>query len=347
MFTAAILQRRRAELGLPVDPTAPLFAFIGRLEEQKGVDIILAALPKLLATPKVQVAILGTGKASFEKMVNAIETKYKGKAKGVVKFSAPLAHMLTAGADFMLVPSRFEPCGLIQLHAMHYGTVPVVASTGGLVDTVKEGVTGFHMGALNQDKLDEADADALAATCTRAAEVFATERYKDMVANCISQDLSWAKPAQKWEGLLEELVHGKGTVSGAAGTVKKEAVKVPVKEKIPGDEPAVSYSSNVRLPLKVATPAPAGATEPKAAAAPKTPVTAAPMGSWRAAPTPAAVPASKTYKPAPTTINPAAAAAIKGQAAPAKPAAANGNGAAAEEKPATPAAPTKVAAGTK
>lgn len=141
---AAAKEALQAELGLPVDPTAPLFAFIGRLEEQKGVDIILAALPKILATPKVQIAILGTGKAAYEKLVNAIGTKYKGRAKGVVKFSAPLAHMLTAGADFMLVPSRFEPCGLIQLHAMHYGTVPVVASTGGLVDTVKEGVTGFH-----------------------------------------------------------------------------------------------------------------------------------------------------------------------------------------------------------
>ena len=65
---------------------------------------------------------------------------------GVVKFSAPLAHFITAGADFLMVPSRFEPCGLIQLHAMQYGTVPIVASTGGLVDTVKEGVTGLPHG---------------------------------------------------------------------------------------------------------------------------------------------------------------------------------------------------------
>jgi hypothetical protein len=99
------------------------------------------------------VAILGTGKKQYEKLVADLAKAFPGKAAGVVKFSAPLAHQITAGADFMLVPSRFEPCGLIQLHAMQYGTVPLVSSTGGLVDTVKEGVTGFHMGAMDTDTL--------------------------------------------------------------------------------------------------------------------------------------------------------------------------------------------------
>ncbi|GFR42632.1 hypothetical protein Agub_g3568 [Astrephomene gubernaculifera] len=322
---AAAKEALQAELGLPVDPTAPLFAFIGRLEEQKGVDIILAALPKLLAVPKVQVAILGTGKAAYEKMVNAIGLKYSGKAMGVVKFSAPLAHMLTAGADFMLVPSRFEPCGLIQLHAMHYGTVPVVASTGGLVDTVKEGVTGFHMGALNTERLDEADAEALVATCRRAAEVFATPKYADMVYNCISQDLSWARPAQKWEGVLEELWHGvsngasvasgvngAGASAGAgasdaiaAATAKKTEVRVPVQEKIPGDFPAVARSSNVRR------------AETGAAAAGAAPVTAPPMGAWRAPAAPAVTP--YTAVTTPTTAPPTPKPAVTPAAAPAAP----------------------------
>ena len=96
----------QAELGLPVDPKIPLFAFIGRLEEQKGVDILISALPKVLATSDVQVAILGTGKAKYEKLLNSLSKEFKGKAKGIVKFSAPMAHMLTAGADYMLVPSR-------------------------------------------------------------------------------------------------------------------------------------------------------------------------------------------------------------------------------------------------
>lgn len=82
--------------------------------------------------------ILGTGKKAFEKKVEELSKKFEG-CEGIVKFSAPLAHMITAGVDFLMVPSRFEPCGLIQLHAMQYGTVPVVSSTGGLVDTVKEG----------------------------------------------------------------------------------------------------------------------------------------------------------------------------------------------------------------
>ena len=98
---------------------------------------MLAALPKAVAANKnAQFIILGTGKATLEKQVAALDKQFKGQVKGVVKFSAPLAHLMTAGADFILVPSRFEPCGLIQLHAMQYGTVPIVSSTGGLVDTV-------------------------------------------------------------------------------------------------------------------------------------------------------------------------------------------------------------------
>lgn len=122
------------------------------------------------------------------------------------------------------------------------------------------------VGALNPDQLDEADADALAATVRRAAEVFATPRYKDMVYNCISQDLSWSRPAQKWEGLLEEVMYGKGT----AATAKKEAIKVPVQEIIPGDAPAVA-----RAPTVVPRVATSGAAS-------KAPITAPPMGAWRA-----------------------------------------------------------------
>lgn len=252
---AAAKEALQAELGLPVDPTVPLFAFIGRLEEQKGVDILMAALPKILKNANVQVAILGTGKAKFEKQVNALGKEFKGKAKGVVKFSAPLAHMLTAGADFMLVPSRFEPCGLIQLHAMHYGTPPLVSSTGGLVDTVKEGVTGFHMGAMDPDELLPEDADAVAATVVRAADAYSTPLWKEMVKNCISQDLSWAKPALKWEGVLEELQYGTGTAN-----VKQEAVKIPVAEKIPGDKPGVKKPVSKEKTVPVMVPAGAGSS---------------------------------------------------------------------------------------
>jgi len=141
---------------------------------------------------------------------------------GVVKFSAPLAHFITAGADFLMVPSRFEPCGLIQLHAMQYGTVPIVASTGGLVDTVKEGVTGYHMGAMDADDLIAADVDAMVETCAAAAADYATPAYKKMSLTCISQDLSWSEPAKKWEGVLEEMFFATSEVQ------KKAEVVVPV-----------------------------------------------------------------------------------------------------------------------
>jgi len=312
---AAAKEALQADVGLPVDPKAPLFAFIGRLEEQKGVDILLEAIPKILAkAPNAQVVVLGTGKAKFEKQLAAVDKAFKGKAKGVVKFSAPLAHLITAGADFILVPSRFEPCGLIQLHAMQYGTVPVVASTGGLVDTVKEGVTGFHMGALDKDGLVPADVEALASTCARAAQVFSTPLYREMVYNCISQDLSWSKPAIKWEGVLESMKAGKPV----ATSTKAASVKVPVAETIP--YPVAATDKPLTRPVPATAPktvsngvssysaaAPtsstssAGTSGLNASATPSAPrVATAP----RTVPTPAAAPATTTSTTTTTTTAP-------------------------------------------
>jgi granule-bound starch synthase len=217
---AAAKAALQAELGLPVDPGAPLFGVIGRLEEQKGTDILLSALPSF--PPNAQVAILGTGKAKYEAMLKAAG-KLGPNVKAVVQFSAPLAHQINAGADFLIVPSRFEPCGLIQLHAMRYGAVPIVASTGGLIDTVQEGRTGFHIGALNPDALDAADVGALAATVARAAQVFTRDpaKHRAMVEACVAQDLSWAAPARKWEGVLEAMrAGGSAKASAKAGSVK-------------------------------------------------------------------------------------------------------------------------------
>jgi len=218
----AAKQALQAEVGLEVDPEAPVIGFIGRLEEQKGVDILLAAIPEIVErAPNCQIVILGTGKKKFEKMVKALDLP---NVIGVVKFSLPLAHHIFAGSDFMAIPSRFEPCGLIQLQAMSYGSVPIVSSTGGLVDTVKEGVTGFHIGALDADALTEADASAVAATVVRAVESYATEQYAQMSKKCIGQDLSWAEPAKKWEAMIEEM---KSPASTDA-TIKKASVETPV-----------------------------------------------------------------------------------------------------------------------
>lgn len=220
---AAAKQALQAEVGLEVDPSIPVIGFIGRLEEQKGVDILLAAIPEILSRCKCQVVVLGTGKKKFEKMVKSLDVEFPESAKGVVKFSLPLAHHIFAGSDYLAIPSRFEPCGLIQLQAMSYGAVPIVSSTGGLVDTVKEGVTGFHMGSLNPDELVEEDASAVAASIVRAVEIYGTEAYTAMSKKCIDQDLSWAEPARKWEATLEEM----NTSSGEA-KAKKESVETPV-----------------------------------------------------------------------------------------------------------------------
>ncbi|GMP25393.1 hypothetical protein CsSME_00002282 [Camellia sinensis var. sinensis] len=111
----------QAEVGLPVDANIPLIGFIGRLEEQKGSDILAAAIPKFIRE-NVQIVVLGTGKKYMEKQLEQLEIIYPDKARGVAKFNVPLAHMIIVGSDFMLLPSRFEPCGLIQLHAMRYGS---------------------------------------------------------------------------------------------------------------------------------------------------------------------------------------------------------------------------------
>ncbi|KAK7344106.1 hypothetical protein VNO77_13376 [Canavalia gladiata] len=196
----------QAEVGLPVDRNIPLIGFIGRLEEQKGSDILVEAIPKFI-DQNVQIIVLGTGKKVMEKQIEQLEEMYPDKAKGIAKFNGPLAHKIIAGADFVVIPSRFEPCGLVQLHSMPYGTVPIVSSTGGLVDTVKEGFTGFHMGAFSAEceAIDPADVEKLATTIKRALRAYGTPALKEIIQNCMAQDFSWKGPAKQWEKVLFNL----------------------------------------------------------------------------------------------------------------------------------------------
>ncbi|KAL2921681.1 Granule-bound starch synthase 1 chloroplastic/amyloplastic [Bienertia sinuspersici] len=185
-----IKEALQAEVGLPVDKSIPLIGFIGRLEEQKGSDILVEAIPNFIQE-NVQIIILGTGKKQMEKQIAKLESLYPENARGVAKFNASLAHMIVAGADYMLIPSRFEPCGLVQLYAMRYGTVPVVASTGGLVDTC--------------DMVDPTDLQAVVTTVKRALAAYGTPASREMILNCMAQDFSWKEPAKKWEDLLLSL----------------------------------------------------------------------------------------------------------------------------------------------
>ncbi|CAN1299565.1 Granule-bound starch synthase 1, chloroplastic/amyloplastic, partial [Linum perenne] len=221
----------QAECGFPVDSSIPVFGFIGRLEEQKGSDILCEAIPQLIEQ-NIQIIILGTGKKHMEKQIQELEKLYPDKVRGVAKFNVPLAHMITAGADFMLIPSRFEPCGLIQLHAMRYGTVPCVASTGGLVDTVKEGYTGFQMGAFNVEceAVDPDDVAKIVAAVPRVIATYGTPALKEMIQNGMAQDLSWKGPARLWEKMLLGL-EAAGSEAGVEGDeiapLAKENVATP------------------------------------------------------------------------------------------------------------------------
>ncbi|XP_061336467.1 granule-bound starch synthase 1, chloroplastic/amyloplastic-like [Gastrolobium bilobum] len=225
---ALLKEALQAEVGLPVDRNIPLIGFIGRLEEQKGSDILVAAIPQFIKE-NVQIVALGTGKKQMEKQLQQLEVSYPDKARGVAKFNVPLAHMIIAGADFILIPSRFEPCGLIQLQAMRYGTVPIVASTGGLVDTVKEGFTGFQMGPFNVEceAVDPADVDALAKNVIRALAVYGTQAFTEMIKNCMAQDLSWKGPAKKWEEVLLSL-----GVPGSEPGIDGEEIAPQAKENV-------------------------------------------------------------------------------------------------------------------
>ncbi|KAL5981199.1 Sucrose synthase [Asimina triloba] len=189
------------ELGLPIRDDIPLIGFIGRLDYQKGVDLIAEAIPWIVSQD-VQLVMLGTGRSDLEEMLKRFESQHHDKVRGWVGFSVKLAHRITAGADILLMPSRFEPCGLNQLYAMNYGTVPVVHAVGGLRDTVQ-----------NFDPFSES---GLGWAFDRAE----TNRLIDALKNCLltyreyksswegiqrrgmMQDLSWDVAAQQYEEVL-------------------------------------------------------------------------------------------------------------------------------------------------
>ncbi|KAL2921818.1 Starch synthase 1 chloroplastic/amyloplastic [Bienertia sinuspersici] len=196
------------ELGLPIKPNCPLIGFIGRLDYQKGIDIIQAAVPELMGED-VQFVMLGTGDSNYESWMRATEVAYKDKFRGWVGFSVPISHRITAGCDILLMPSRFEPCGLNQLYAMRYGTIPVVHGTGGLRDTVEtynpystgpdgSGTgTGWAFAPLEKGSMLSALRNAL-------------RTYRDYKASWVGlmkrgmqQDFTWDSAAAQYEQVFE------------------------------------------------------------------------------------------------------------------------------------------------
>lgn len=199
----AALARR---LRLHAAPEAPLFGVVSRLTRQKGLDLLLEALPRLLARG-ASLALLGSGDPDLERAFQEAADRNPGRIGAVIGWDEPLAHLLQAGADAIVVPSRFEPCGLTQLYGLRYGALPVVARTGGLADTVidandaalREGVaTGFQFSAGSSARL----ADAIDRTC----DVFANRKvWSAMVRRAMRHPVGWEDSAKAYAGLYAEL----------------------------------------------------------------------------------------------------------------------------------------------
>lgn len=192
----AALQR---EMGLPQRADVPLIGFIGRLDYQKGADLLLRLTPWLMGQD-VQLVMLGTGEKWLEDGFRGVETHHKDKARGWVGFNVAMSHKITAAADILLMPSRFEPCGLNQLYAMRYGTVPVVHATGGLRDTVEnfdpwqEGVgTGWTFADMSEESAKRAIWNAI--------DTFRNhpEAFRGIQARGMERDMSWEKAAEEYE----------------------------------------------------------------------------------------------------------------------------------------------------
>lgn len=190
-------RRLQEELGLEVRDDRPLMVMVTRLTRQKGLDLVTYALDRILSGG-VQVAVLGTGDADYENALRYFESKYPGTMAARIQFDAALSQRMYAGADMFLMPSLFEPCGLSQMIAMRYGTLPIVRETGGLKDTVQpynqftgEG-TGFSFANFNGDEMAD--------TVFRAARLFWDDReaWNKLVDNAMDADFSWEKSANTY-----------------------------------------------------------------------------------------------------------------------------------------------------
>ena len=190
------------KLGLRVDESIPLLAFIGRFDpKQKGIDI----LHKMLRTIDLkgyEFVILGKGDLEWEERFLWLDTFYPKNVACTFVFNDILAHQIYAGSDFILIPSIFEPCGLIQMLAMSYGTLPIAHRTGGLIDSIKNGYNGFLFSNYSAETLRE--------TVEKAVHIWQHEKkkYQEMEENALSTDFSWDKSAKEYLRLYEKLISG-------------------------------------------------------------------------------------------------------------------------------------------
>ena len=191
-------------LGLEVDENKMVLGLISRLTDQKGLDLFNAVMPKLI-DGNTQVVVLGTGDAKYEWAFRDYENRWKGSVCAYIAYDESLAHEIYAGADALLVPSLFEPCGLTQLIAMRYGTVPIVRETGGLKDTVQPYNQFTNEG--NGFTFDRYEDGLLLDAINRAKTLYFTERerWDEMVLRDLEKDVSWDQSAKQYRALYLEL----------------------------------------------------------------------------------------------------------------------------------------------
>lgn len=232
------------ELGLEVRDDRPLMVMVTRLTHQKGMDLVMYALDRILSGG-VQVAVLGTGDRDYEDGLRYFQDKYPGTMAARIEFDPALSQRMYAAADMFLMPSKFEPCGLSQIIAMRYGTLPIVRETGGLKDTVipyneftGEG-TGFSFSNFNGDEMGDA--------VFRAARLFWDNRdaWNQLVTQAMSQDFSWTRSADKYLDLYF-FMHPE-IERPAAVVVEPEAAAEPVA----AEEPKVEEKPVEAEPAKV------------------------------------------------------------------------------------------------
>lgn len=244
------------ELGLEVRDDRPLMVMVTRLTRQKGMDLVMYALDRILSGG-VQVAVLGTGDRDYEDGLRYFQDKYPGTMAARIEFDPALSQRMYAAADMFLMPSKFEPCGLSQIIAMRYGTLPIVRETGGLKDTVipyneftGEG-TGFSFTNFNGDEMGDA--------VFRAARLFWDNReaWNQLVTQAMSQDFSWTRSADKYLDLyffMHPEIERPAAVEAATAVEEPVADEVepaaPVKEPAAAEEPKVEEKPAEADPVK-------------------------------------------------------------------------------------------------
>ena len=197
----------QARFGLAANLDAPLFGVVSRLSWQKGLDLLLEALP-FLVKAGAQLALLGTGEPALEAGFRAATAAYPGQVAALITYDEPIAHQVQAGADALIVPSRFEPCGLTQLCALRYGAVPVVARVGGLADTVIDATPmSLASGAATGVQFSPVETPMLESAIRRTLELYrAPDVWRRLQANGMATDVSWTRSAALYAELYAALI---------------------------------------------------------------------------------------------------------------------------------------------